>query len=118
MGKVREEAYHTIKFVYVIFVVIIIFVFVIVIIIREIFERLAGEVVDSTRDDLQMSIKDEQGRRSKRGPDRTHFLLDVLADLIVDFQFLLEFVKFFFIDLLRLDRLLTRGNRRREKVEK
>ena len=52
MGKVREEAYHTIKFVYVIFVVIIIFVFVIVIIIREIFERLAGEVVDSTRDDL------------------------------------------------------------------
>lgn len=118
MGKFREEAYHTIKFIYVIVVVIIFFIFVIVVIIREIFERLAGEVVDSTRYDLQMSIEDEQGRRSKGGPDRTHFLLDVFADLIVDFQFLLEFVQLFFIDILRLDRLLTRGNRRGEKVEK
>lgn len=66
MGKVREESYHTIKFVYVIVVVIIFFVFVIVVIIRKIFERLAGEVVDSTRYDLQMSIEDKQGRREVR----------------------------------------------------
>jgi len=49
---------------------------------------------------------------------RTHLLFDILADLIVNLQFLLEFVKLFFTNLPCLNRLLTRGNRRREKVEK
>jgi hypothetical protein len=47
-----------------------------------------------------------------RGSGGTHFLLDVFADLIVNLQFLLEFVKLFFTNLFCLDRLLTRGNRR------
>jgi hypothetical protein len=44
--------------------------------------------------------------------DGTHFLLDVLADLIVNLQFLLKFIKLFFTNFPRLDCLLTRGNRR------
>ena len=78
-GKFRKEAYHTIKFVYVNIGIGIFFVFVIVILFRQhvIFERLASEVVDSTRYDLQTSMEGEKDRKRNRGSDGTHFLLDV-----------------------------------------
>ena len=77
-GNFREEAYHTIKFVYVIFVIIIFVVIVIVVIFGEhvIFERLAGEVVDSTRYDLQTSIEDENDRKVREDQiERTFSLM-------------------------------------------
>ena len=60
--NVRERAYHTVKFVNVVVVVIIIvIVIVIIVIVREhvVFERLASEIVNSTRYDLHMGIKGE-----------------------------------------------------------
>jgi hypothetical protein len=41
-----------------------------------------------------------------------HLLLDVLANLIVDLQFLLKIVELIFANLSRLDRLFARSNRR------
>jgi hypothetical protein len=49
-----------------------------------------------------------EGKRT----DGTHFFLDVLADLIVNLQFLFKFVKLLFTNLPRLDCFLTWGNRR------
>ena len=77
-GKFRKEAYHTIKSVYVIIGIGIFFVSIIVIFKQHvIFERLASEVVDSTRYDLQTSMEGEKDRKRNRGSDGTHFLLDV-----------------------------------------
>jgi len=66
-GKVREEAYHTIKFVNIV-VIIVIIVIVIVLIFREhvVFERFAGEIIDSTWYDLQTGMEGEEGRKDKR----------------------------------------------------
>jgi len=64
----KEVPYHTIKFVNVVVVVVLIFVIVIVLIFRKhiVFERFAGEIVDSARNDLQIGMEGEKGRNNER----------------------------------------------------
>lgn len=89
-------------------------------------ERLAGVVVDGARDDLRRgrvergergsAWRGSRGRRAEEGR-RTHALLEVLADLVVELEALVELLELTLVDLASLE-LLGRGRGRRlEEVE-
>lgn len=111
--RIRKGTHHAIN-VIIILVVFVVFIVVFILTFREhvVFERLACEIVDSTRYDLHSSEEDKMHAKGHRGPDGTHFLLDVLADLIIHFQFLLKVVELFFANLTCLNVLFAGGNRR------
>jgi len=61
-------------------------------------------------------VSKEEKVVSERGK-KTHLFLDVLANLIVNLEFLLKLIELFLANFALLDSLFARRNGRREKVE-
>lgn len=107
---------YVVKAVLVILVILIKILEVVVVIVALVLESLAGEVVDSTGNDLTQEPAVSGSLKGKQDGS-ANLLLQVLTNLVVDLELLLDRLELILFNVAALDSLLGRGDWWREEVE-